>query len=135
MCAMNSVFYIYLKQYCNKIFHISDAELVPNPAAVHIDSNQATRQGRQRWARSTTTERNLVQSSWTPILSSSTDPDPAQTQPSSSTYFGRKLARDSQILRKVIFEVNFKMNLLINIKFNDVKERQYRQTLKKNIFV
>ena len=115
MCAMNSVFYIYLKQYFNKIFHISDAELVPNPAAVHIDSNQASRQGRQRWARSTTTERNLVQSSWTPILSSSTDPDTAQTQPSSSTYFGRKLARDSQILRKVIFEVNFKMNLLINI--------------------
>jgi len=61
------------------------------------DLETNSRQGRYRWARSTT-ERSLViqQSPWTPITSKNKEKPPSLLLP-----FGRKLSRDYQVLRKV----------------------------------
>ena len=65
------------------------ADNVPNP-----ETSAPARQGRERWARSTT-ERNFIRQSWTPILA----PQDSQEQPQdpSSAYFGRKISRSSTV--------------------------------------
>ena len=92
------------------------SELSPAGAAPRLDvvvsetesdSSSSARQGRLRWARSTTERSPVVpnlQQSWTPIKPV-VDQHPKAASPLLLSSFGRKLARESPIHRKVMFLV------------------------------